>query len=76
MDFDEFTNNDDDFNEFDAVEPEEPDHILVPESETLEDNIEVKIWLMTTLVFVIVLHSFSDKWISWVRQTCVYYTFS
>ena len=78
MDFDEFANNDDDFNEFDSVEPEQPDHILVPETETAEGNIEVKIWLMTTLVFVIVLHSFSDKWISWVRQmrqTCGY-TFS
>merc|ERR1711953_867671 len=53
MDFDEF---DDDF----VVNPK------VEVVEEIEENIEVKIWLLTTLVIVIVLHSFSDKWINWI----------
>merc|ERR1711953_720803 len=53
MDFDEF---DDDF----VVNPK------VEVIEEIEENIEVKIWLLTTLIIVIVLHSFSDKWINWI----------
>ena len=68
MDFDEF---DDDFAEFDTpVEQETVEDIVVNPKveviEEIEENIEVKIWLLTTLVIVIVLHSFSDKWINWI----------
>ena len=68
MDFDEF---DDDFAEFDTpVEQETVEDIVVNPKvevvEEIEENIEVKIWLLTTLVIVIGLHSFSDKWINWI----------
>ena len=68
MDFDEF---DDDFAEFDTpVEQETVEDIVVNPKveviEEIEENIEVKTWLLTTLIIVIVLHSFSDKWINWI----------
>ena len=76
MDFDDF--DDDDFAEFDTVdtvkEHQEKLHVVedifVPKAEVVEEeeNIEVKIWLMTTIVIMIVLHSFSDKWINWVSS--------
>ena len=76
MDFDDF--DDDDFAEFDTVdtvtERQEKLHVVedifVPKAEVVEEeeNIEVKIWLMTTIVIMIVLHSFSDKWINWVSS--------
>ena len=62
--------DDDSFAEFDTIEPEIEPKEIIEDTEIIEENVEVKLWLMSTLVVMVLLHSFSDKWIQWVVSLC------
>ena len=68
---DDFDNFHDNFDEIqDDLQPEtfsqtEPDDI-----ESIEDHNKydgTNLWLIAALISLTIIHSFSDKWISWVR---------
>ena len=70
---DDFDNFHDNFDEIqDDLQPEtfsqtEPDDI-----ESIEDHNKYEgtnLWLIAALISLTIIHSFSDKWISWVRLT-------